>query len=79
MRLITCILSSGIALTCVSVSASAQSRTFTQASIGTTSCPKNEGYPDCDHNGLARSTAPAHRQVAYGSLWRPSRAARQPR
>ena len=80
MRLITFILSSGIALTCVPVCASAQSNTFTRVSASATPCPKHEGYPDCGHDGLARSTTPAPRQpFAYGSLWRPSRTARQPR
>jgi hypothetical protein len=75
MRLITFILSSGIALICVPACASAQSNTFTQASVGTTPCPKHEGYPDCGHDGLTRSIAPAPSQrVAYGSLWRPSHA-----
>ena len=67
MRLITFILSSGIALTCIPACASAQSSTFPQAT--TSSCPKHEGYPDCGHDGLARSIAPAPRPVAYGSLW----------
>jgi hypothetical protein len=67
MRLMTFILSSGIALICVP--ASAQSNTFPQASISTSPCPKYEGHPDCGHDGLARSTAPAPRPVAYGSLW----------
>jgi len=76
MRLTTFILSSGIALTCIPACASAQS-TFSQPSVSP--CPKHEGYPDCGHDGLARSTAPAPSQrVAYGSLWRPSRA-RKPR
>jgi len=76
MRLITFILSSGVALTWIPACASAQSNnTFSQASVSTITCPKHEGYPDCGHDGLARSIAPAPRQrVAYGSLWRPSRA-----
>ena len=71
MRLVTFILSAGIALTCIPACASAQSNTFSQPSVSPS--PKHEGYPDCGHDGLARSTAPAPSQRAYGSLWRPSR------
>jgi hypothetical protein len=83
MRLITFILSSGIALACIPASASAQSNTFGH-SVSTLPCPKHEGYPDCSHDGVARSSTPAYanrsapRHRAYGSLWRASRA-RQPR
>jgi hypothetical protein len=86
MRLITFILSAGMALTCVPACASAQSNTVTQTSVHhhhhhpLHRCPKYEGYPDCGHDGVARSIAPAPSQhVAYGGLWRPSRAARLPR
>jgi len=48
MRLITFILSSGVALTWIPACASAQSNnTFSQASVSTITCPKHEGYPDC--------------------------------
>jgi len=46
MRLITFILSSAIALTCIPAFASAASKTLSQASVSTT-CPTYEGYPDC--------------------------------
>ena len=46
MRLITFILSSAIALTCLPAFASAASKTFSPASASTP-CPKYEGYPDC--------------------------------
>jgi hypothetical protein len=81
MRLISFILSTGIALTWIPACASAQSNTFSQASVSTIPCPKHEGYPDCGHDGLARSTAyssrPAPSQRAYGSLWQPLRARQQ--
>jgi hypothetical protein len=76
MRLTIFILSSGIALTCIPACASAQS-TFSQPSVSP--CPKHEGYPDCGHDGLTRSFAPAPSQRAYGSLWWPSRAQNTPR
>ena len=76
MRLTIFILSSGIALTCIPACASAQS-TFSQPSVSP--CPKHEGYPDCGHDGLTRSIAPAPSQRAYGSLWWPSRAQNTPR
>jgi hypothetical protein len=46
MRLITFILSSAIALTCIPAFASAASKTFSPASVST-ACPTYEGYPDC--------------------------------
>jgi len=46
MRLITLILSSAIALTCIPTFASAGSKTFSPTSVSTP-CPKYEGYPDC--------------------------------
>jgi len=45
MRLITFILSSGIALACVPGFASAAPNTFHQTIVS--SCPIYEGYPDC--------------------------------
>ena len=35
----------------------AQSNTFGQ-SVSTLPCPKHEGYPDCSHDGVARSSTP---------------------
>ena len=46
MRLITLILSSAIALTCIPTFASAASKTLRPASVSTP-CPTYEGYPDC--------------------------------
>jgi len=46
MRLITFILSSAIAVTCIPAFASAASKTFSTASVST-ACPTYEGYPDC--------------------------------
>ena len=62
MRLITFILSSGIALACVPACASAAPNTF--GSVST--CPINEGYPDCHPDGLVPST--------YSSGWWPNHA-----
>src|SRR5262249_48265427 len=69
MRLVTFILSSGIALTWIPACASAQSNTSSQPSVSTIICPKHEGYPDCGHDGLAGSTAPAPSQRRR--LWQP--------
>ena len=67
MRLITFILSSGIALTWIPACASAQKVTYHPD--GTMKhCTQAEGMIDCDH------VQPAPSQRAYGSLWWPSRA-----
>jgi len=68
MRLITFILSSGIALTCIPACASAQKVTYYPD--GTMKhCPQSEGNVDCNH------VQPAPSQRAYGSLgWWSSRA-----
>jgi hypothetical protein len=67
MRLITFILSSGIALTWIPACASAQKVTYYPD--GTMKhCPQGEGNVDCNH------VQPAPSQRAYGSLWGPSRA-----
>lgn len=86
MRLITFILSSGIALTWIPASASAQKITYGEGTIK--HCPQGEGYIDCPHvqpmQPTANSSGPAPSQRAYGSLgslgslWQPRRA-RQPR
>jgi len=78
MRLITFILSSGIALTWIPACASAQK--ITHNSDGTIKvCTQAEGYIDCPHVYPAYSSGPAPSQKrAYGSLWQPRRA-RQPR
>jgi len=79
MRLITFSLSScGIALTCIPARASAQS---IQPGMWVAHCPKNEGDTVCarDAQPIEQASRPAPSQrVAYGSLWRPSRA-RKPR
>ena len=77
MRLITFILSYGIALTWIPACASAQKITHGEGTIK--HCTQAEGYIDCNHvQPTAYSSGPAPNQRAYGSLWRPSRA-RQPR
>ena len=79
MRLITFILSSGIALTWIPASASAQKITYGEGTIK--HCTQAEGNIDCNHvqpMPTANSSGPARSQRAYGSLWRPRRA-RQPR
>jgi hypothetical protein len=77
MRLITFILSSGIALTWIPACASAQKVTHGQGTIK--HCTQAEGNIDCNHVvSTANSSGPAPSQRAYGSLWQPRRA-RQPR
>jgi len=79
MRLITFILSSGIALTWIPACASAQKITHGQGTIK--HCTQAEGNIDCNHvqpMPTANSSGPARSQRAYGSLWQPRRA-RQPR
>lgn len=86
MRLITFILSSGIALTWIPACASAQKITYGEGTIK--HCPQSEGNIDCNHvqpmptansvQPTANSSGPAPSQRAYGSLWQPRRA-RQPR
>jgi hypothetical protein len=82
MRLITFILSSGIALTWIPACASAQKITHGEGTIK--HCTQAEGYIDCPHTypmqPTANSSGPAPSQRAYGSLgslWQPRRA-RQP-
>ena len=80
MRLITFILSSGIALTWIPACASAQK--VTHNSDGTIKhCTQSEGNVDCNHvqpmQPTANSSGPALSQRAYGSLWQPRRV-RQP-
>ena len=78
MRLITFILSSGIALTWIPACASAQS---IQPGMWVAHCPKNGGDTVCarDARPIVQESRPAPSpRVAYGSLWRPSRA-RKPR
>ena len=87
MRLITFILSSGIALTWIPACASAQS---IQPGMWVAHCPKNGGDTVCarDARPIVQESrpAPSPRQAApgaaperaYGSLWRPSHA-RKPR
>ena len=78
MRLITFILSSGIALTWIPACASAQSlQPGIQPGMWVAHCPKNEGDTDCarDARPIVQESRPTPSQrVAYGSLWRPSRA-----
>jgi hypothetical protein len=83
MRLITFILSSGIALTWIPACASAQKITYGEGTIK--HCTQAEGSIDCPHTypmqPTANSSGPAPSQRAYGSLgslWQPRRA-RQPR
>jgi hypothetical protein len=85
MRLITFILSSGIALTWIPACASAQKITYGEGTIK--HCTQAEGNIDCNHvqpMPTANSSGPARSQRAYGSLgslgslWQPRRA-RQPR
>jgi hypothetical protein len=84
MRLITFILSSGIALTWIPACASAQKITYGEGTIK--HCAQAEGNIDCNHEQpiansvrpTANSSGPAPSQRAYGSLWQPRRA-RQPR
>ena len=82
MRLITFILSSGIALTWIPACASAQSlQPGIQPGMWVAHCPKNEGDTVCTRDAMpiVQESRPAPSQrVAYGSLWRPSRA-RKPR
>jgi hypothetical protein len=81
MRLITFILSSGIALTWIPACASAQKITYGEGTIK--HCPQAEGNIDCNHvqpMPTANSSGPARSQRAYGSLGSlGSRRARQPR
>ena len=86
MRLITFILTSGIALTWIPACASAQKVTYGEGTIK--HCTQAEGNIDCNHvqpmptansvQPTANSSGPARSQRAYGSLWQPRRA-RQPR
>jgi hypothetical protein len=86
MRLITFILSCGIALTWIPACASAQKITYGEGTIK--HCTQAEGNIDCNHvypmptansvQPIANSSGPARSQRAYGSLWQPRRA-RQPR
>ena len=85
MRLITFILSSGIALTWIPACASAQKITYGEGTMK--HCTQAEGNIDCNHvqpMPTANSSGPARSQRAYGSLgslgslWQPRRA-RQPR
>ena len=81
MRLITFILSSGIALTWIPAGASAQSLQLgVKPGMWVAHCPKNEGDTVCarDAQPIVQESRPAPSQRAYGSLWRPSRA-RKPR
>ena len=80
MRLITFILSSGIALTWIPA-ASAQSKPGIPPGMWVAHCPMNEGDQVCARDAvpIAQASRPAPSQrVAYGSLWRPNRA-RKPR
>jgi hypothetical protein len=82
MRLITFILSSGIALTWIPACASAQKITYGEGTIK--HCPQAEGNIDCNHvqpMPTANSSGPARSQRAYGSLGSlgSPRRARQPR
>ena len=54
MRLVTFILSSAIALTFITSSASAASNSF--RATGITNCPVYEGYPDCHPDGREQLT-----------------------
>ena len=49
MRFLTLILSFGIALTCIAPSSFAATNALARAGIGTSTCPLNEGYPDCSN------------------------------
>jgi len=83
MRLITFILSSGIALTWIPASASAQKITYGEGTVK--HCTQAEGDIDCNHvQPTANSRGPAPSQRAYGSLGSlgsllQPRRARQPR
>jgi len=80
MRLITFILSSGIALTWIPA-ASAQSKPGIPPGMWVAHCPMNEGDTVCARDAvpIVQESRPAPSpRVAYGSLWRPSRA-RKPR
>jgi hypothetical protein len=79
MRLITFILCSGITLTWIPACASAQKITYGEGTVK--HCTQSEGNVDCNHvYPTAYSSGPApSQQRAYGSLWRPSRTARQSR
>jgi hypothetical protein len=70
MRLITFILSSGIALTWIPACASAQKITYNPQGTIVKHCPQSEGNVDCAPH--VQPAAPSQR--AYGSLWWPSRA-----
>jgi len=77
MRLITFILSSGIALTCIPACASAQSlQPGIPPGMWVAHCPKNEGDTVCARDAvpIVQESRPAPSQRAYGSLWWPSRA-----
>jgi hypothetical protein len=73
MRLITFILSTGIALTWIPACASAQS---IPPGMWVPHCPKNEGDTVCARDAvpIVQESRPAPSQRAYGSLWGPSRA-----
>ena len=75
MRLITFILSSGIALTWIPACASAQKITYHPDGTMAAHCPQSEGMVDCSHHAqpIQQASKPAPSQRAYGSLWRPSR------
>jgi hypothetical protein len=76
MRLITFILCSGIALTWIPACASAQKITYGEGTV-----KHSEGNVDCNHvypTAYSSGSAPSQKR-AYGSLWRPSRTARQSR
>ena len=75
MRLITFILSSGIALTWIPA-ASAQSKPGIPPGMWVAHCPMNEGDTVCARDAVP--IAQASQRVAYGSLLRPNRA-RKPR
>jgi hypothetical protein len=66
MRLITFVLSSGIALTCIPAWASAER--VGDVNVSAVACPAYEGYPDC-HPDVAPAWA------GYSSSSRPGRAA----
>jgi hypothetical protein len=77
MRLITFILSSGIALTCIPACASAQSlQPAIPPGMWVPHCPMNEGDQVCARDAvpMVQESRPAPSQRAYGSLWWPSRA-----
>jgi hypothetical protein len=83
MRLITFILFSEIALTWIPACASAQSlQPGIPPGMWVAHCPKNEGDTVCARDAvpIVQESRPApSRRVAYGSLWRPSRAQNKPR